>query len=160
MNYIAGRTTYVVADLKTQDNPCGHPHGSPAEAWQCHTAAIEDLSQPLRERNVYASDGGRLRLLNDAEWVALRDYWRLTLPTRIELVEEEPGPPAPSGLTLSAGDAARMRSLLRSITQTAGGEPASEEALEACGRAGARALAILNQAQSLTTKEKTHVTNH
>lgn len=156
MSYvIEGRPTYVVADNQTKQNPCGHPHGSPAEAWLCHSEAISNLSQPLSNRNVYASDGGVLRALNEAEWAALRDHWRLTMPTTFAFVEEPEARGAQVQLVLSASDAARLRSMLRSIINTAGNESASEEALEACGRTAARALSIVNQTQSLTNMEMT-----
>ena len=90
MHFPTQRAIFVVADNRTKLNPCGHPHGSPAEAWQCHATAISDLSKPLGDRNVYACERGEMRELNSEEWADLRQHWRLTTPTRIEFAEREP----------------------------------------------------------------------
>lgn|GEM_PF-4885979 len=51
--------------------------------------------------------------------------------------------PAPA-LVMSAPDLDSLRAYLRTIAGTAGNEPASEAALDTCGRYAARALALIN----------------
>jgi len=52
---------------------------------------------------------------------------------------------APAVLALPREDAEQLRKLLRDICGVAGVESASEEALDACGRYAARALALVNR---------------